>query len=123
MSVRFMGPARATWATLWAPYDYCKSLRSFWTKNDKLKLCVVLMITVRPPYRDCTMSLQCVYGLRAYNFFQICHCAELNELVEATMHANPYNDRKGSLRRPNGNGNLDIICASYTRRKANITEA
>ena len=59
-------------------------------------------------------------GLR---FFQICHSAELNKSVEATMPVNPYDDRKVSLRRPHGNGDLDIVRASYTRRKANVTEA
>ena len=39
------------------------------------------------------------------------------------MPVNPYDDRKVSLRRPHGNGNLDIVRASYTRRKANVTEA
>ena len=60
------------------------------------------------------------YGL---TFFQICHCAELNKIVEATMPVNPYDDRKVSLRRPHLNGDLDIVGASYTRRKANVTEA
>ena len=69
------------------------------------------------------MSLRCVYGLRAYDFFQICHFAELNKIVEATMPVNPYDDRKVFLRRPHGNGDLDIVRASYTRRKANVTEA
>ena len=59
-------------------------------------------------------------GLR---FFQIGHCAELNKIVEATMPVNPYDDRKVSLRRPHRNGGLDIVRASYTRRKANVTEA
>ena len=39
------------------------------------------------------------------------------------MPVNPYNDRKVSLLRLHGNVNLDIIRASYTRRKANVTEA
>ena len=39
------------------------------------------------------------------------------------MPVNPYDDRKVSLRRPHGNGDLDIERASYTRRKANVTEA
>ena len=39
------------------------------------------------------------------------------------MTINPYDDRKVSLRRPHGNGDLDIVRASYTRRKANVTEA
>ena len=61
--------------------------------------------------------------LRAYDFFQIRHCAELNKIVEATMPVNLYDDRKVSLRRPRGKGDLDILRASYTRRKANVTEA
>ena len=59
-------------------------------------------------------------GLR---FFQICHYAELNKTVEATMPVNPYDDRKVSLQRPHGNGDFDIVRASYTRRRANVTEA
>ena len=79
---------------------------------------------VRCPYGDRTMSLRRVYGLRVYDFFEIVrHCAELNKNVEATMPVNPYDDRKVSLRRPHGNGDLDIVLASYTRRKANVTEA
>ena len=39
------------------------------------------------------------------------------------MPVNPYDDRKVSLRRPHENGDLDIVRASYTRRKANVTEA
>ena len=69
------------------------------------------------------MSLRCVYGLRVYDFFQICHCAELNKIIEATMPVNLYDDRKVSLRRRYGNGDLDIVRASYTHHKANVTEA
>ena len=39
------------------------------------------------------------------------------------MPVNPYDDRKVSLQRPHGNGDLDIVRASYTRRKANVTKA
>ena len=39
------------------------------------------------------------------------------------MSVNPYDDRKVSLRRPHGNGDLYIVRASYIRRKANVTEA
>ena len=39
------------------------------------------------------------------------------------MPVNPYDDRKVSLRRLHGKGVLDIVRASYTRRKANVTEA
>ena len=34
-----------------------------------------------------------------------------------------YDDRKVSLQKPHGNSDLDIVWASYTRCKANITEA
>ena len=59
-------------------------------------------------------------GLR---FFQICHCAELNKIVEAMMPVNTYDDRKVSLRRLHENGDLDIVGALYTRLKANVTKA
>ena len=59
----------------------------------------------------------------SYDVTATCHCVELNKIVEARMPVNPYNDRKVSLRRLHGNVNLDIIQASYTRRKANVTEA
>ena len=39
------------------------------------------------------------------------------------MSVNPYDDRKVFLRRQHGNSDLDIVRASYTRRKANVTEA
>ena len=76
-------------------------------------------VPVRGSYDVTAICLRAT-GLR---FFQICHCAELNKIVEATMPVNPYDDRKVSLRRPHGNGDLDIVGASYTRRKANVTEA
>ena len=76
-------------------------------------------VPIRGSYDVTAMCLRAT-GLR---FFQICHCAELNKIVEATMLVNPYDDRKVSLRRPYGNGNLDIVRTSYTRRKANVTEA
>ena len=60
--------------------------------------------------------------LRANDFFQICHCAELNKIVEATMPVNPYDDCKVTLRRLHGNGDLDIVRTSYTRHKANVIQ-
>ena len=50
-----------------------------------------------------TMIVQCycdasmIYGLTA--IFQICHRAEFNKIVEATISANPYNDGNASLQR------------------------
>ena len=75
-------------------------------------------VPIQGSYDVTVMCLQAT-GLR---FFPICHCAELNKIVEATMPENPYNDRKVSLWRPHGNGDLDIVQALYTRRKANVTE-
>ena len=91
------------------PYNYLKSLPSFLGPNDYRKSCVVL-----------TISLQCPYGIMrstcdmstGFQFFKICHRAELNTNVEATMPVNLYDDRTVSLRRPHGKGNLDIVLAS-----------
>ena len=75
-------------------------------------------VPVRGSYDHCDVSTG--HGL---TICQICHCAELNKIVEAMMLVNPYDDRKVSLRRPHGNGDLDIVPASYTCGKANVTEA
>ena len=64
---------------------------------------------VRGSYDVTVMCLRTT-GLRF--FFQICHCAELNKIVEATMPVNPYDDRKVSLRRPHGK----VIWTSYGHR-------
>ena len=69
----------------------------------------------------CYCDVSTGYGFT--NFFQICHCAELNKIVEATMLLNPYDDRKVLLRMPHGYGDFDIVRSSYTHRKANVTEA
>ena len=37
------------------------------------------------------------------------------------MPVNLYDDRKVSLRRPHGNGDLDIVRTLYTCRKANVS--
>ena len=54
------------------------------------------VVHARGSYDVTAMCLRAT-GLRF--FFQICHCAELNDIVEATMSVNPYDDRKVSLRR------------------------
>ena len=82
------------------------------------------MLSSRSPRGAGTGIIQCHCDVSTgLQFFQICHCAELNKIVKATMPVNLYDDRKVSLRRPHGNGGLDIVRASYTRRKANVTEA
>ena len=119
----FMGPERASCDDLAGSLRLSQESTIILGQNDNLKPCFVFTTSVRCPYGDRTISLRCVYGLRAYDFFQICHCAELNIIVEATMPVNPYDDRKVSLRRPHRNCDLGIVGASYTRRKANVTEA
>ena len=118
MSVRFYGPARASCG------DLAGSLRL------SQKSTIMLSKIVRGPHDHRAMPVRgsndvAATCLRAtgLRFFQTCHCAELNKIVEATMPVNPYDDRKVSLRRPYGDGDLDIVRASYTRRKANVTKA
>ena len=121
MSVRSYGPCKGIvprpcglLTTIARVYDH------FWAKMTILKPA----LSSRSPCGARTGMVRChcdvSMGLR---FFQICHCVELNKIVEATMPVNLYIDRKVSLRRPHGNGHLDIVGASYTRRKANVTEA
>ena len=56
-----------------APYDYLKSLRSYYYLNS----CGVLTISVRCPYADHAINLQCIYGLWACDFFfKICQSTE-----------------------------------------------
>ena len=99
-------------ATLQAPYDYRKSLQSFLAKKWLSCPHAHRAVPVRGSYDVTAMCLQAT-GLR---FFQICHCLELNKIIEATMPINRYDDRKVSLHRPHGNGDLDIVRASYTCR-------
>ena len=68
------------------------------------------------------VTAMCLWA-RGLQFFQICYCAKLNKIIEAMMPVNPYDGGKVSLWRPHGNGDLDIVRASYTRRKANVNEA
>ena len=75
-----------------APYDYLKSLRSYYYLNS----CGVLKITVRCPYADHAINLRCIYGLAI--FFKICQECGVNKIVEATMPVNPYDDDWVSLR-------------------------
>ena len=67
-----------------------------------------------------TCDVSTGYGLAF--FFTICHSAELNKIVDATMPVNRYDNRTVSLRRPHGKGDLDIVKASLTHRNANVTE-
>ena len=62
----------------------------------------------------------CEYGLA---IFKICHSVEFNIIVRATMPMNPYDDLTVSMRRQHGKGDLDIVRASLTHRKANVSEA
>ena len=119
MSIRFYGPCKGIvrrpcglLTTITRVYDH------FWGKTLRCPHDHRAM-PVRGSYDVTVMCLRAT-GLR---FFRICHYAELNKIVEATMPLNPYDGCKVTLRRPHGNGDLDIVRASYTRRKANVTDA
>ena len=66
----FMGPAKASCGHLAGSLRLLQESTIILSQDDNLKPCVVLAIIVRCPYRDRTMSLWCVYGLRAYDFFK-----------------------------------------------------
>ena len=119
----FKGPARASCG------DLAGSLRLSHESTIIFRLKLQSKI-VRYPHDHLSVAVQASYDVTAMclramglRFFQICHCVELNKIVEATMPVNLYHDRKVSLRRPHGNGDLDIVRASYTCRTANVTEA
>ena len=76
-------------------------------------------MSIQGSYDVTAMCLRAT-GLR---FFQNCHCARLNKIVEAIMPVNPYDDRKVSLWRSHGNDDFEIVRSSNTPRKANVTEA
>ena len=57
------------------------------------------------------------YGLTIFSNLSLCGVKQNRRGHDS------YDDRKVSLRRPHGNGDLGIVRASYTRRKANVTEA
>ena len=119
----FMGPAKASCGDLAGSLRLSQeSTIIFWPRlQSKILRC---------PHDHCEVPIRGSYDLTAMclratglGFFLICHCAELNKIVESTMPVNQYDDRKVTLQRPHGNGGLDIVRASYTRRKANVTEA
>ena len=57
------------------------------------------------------------YGLTIFPDLSLCGVKQNHRGHDA------YDDRKVTLPRPHGNGDLDIVRTSYTRRKANVTEA
>ena len=82
---------------------------------------------MRGPHDHSAVPVRGSYGVTAMCLqatgLQFFHCAELNKIVEATMPVTPCDNRKVSPWRPHGNGDLDIVRASYTCCKANVTEA
>ena len=65
----FMGHARASCGDFVGSLRLSQESTIIFGQNDNLKPCVVLAITVRCPYSGRTISLRCVFGLRAYDFF------------------------------------------------------
>ena len=116
----FMGPTRASCGDLADSLRLSQESTIILGQNDNLKPCVVLTIIVRCPYEDRTMSLRCVYGLTIFSNLSLCGVKQNRRGHDARKSDD---DRKVSLRRPHGDGDLDIVGASYTRLKANVTEA
>ena len=118
-----MGPAKASCGDLAGSFRLLQeSMIIFWPRwKSKILRCPHdhCAVTVRGSYDVTAMCLRA----KGLQFFRICHCVELNKIVEATMHVNPYDDRKVSLWRQYRNGDLDVVRASYTCCKANVTEA
>ena len=116
----FMGPARASCGDLAGSIRLSQESTIIFGPKWLSK-------TLRCPHDHRAVPVRGSYDatamcLRAYDFFNFV-IVRSNKILEATMPVNPYDDRKVSLRRPHGNGDLDIVGASYTRRKANVTEA
>ena len=123
MSIRFYGPCKGIvqrpcglLTTIARVYDH------FWAKMTILNpaLSSRLSCEARTGIVRCHCDVSTGYGLTIFSNLSLCG---VNKIVEATMPVNPYDDRKVSLRRRYGNGDLDIVRASYTRHKANVTEA
>ena len=108
----FVGQARASYGDLAGSLRLSqKSTIIFGPKcQSKIIRCPLdhRAVPLRGSYDITAMCLRAT----SLRFFQICHCAELNKIVKAKMPVNLYDDRKVSLRRPHGNGDLDIVQAS-----------
>ena len=107
MSVRFYEPSMGI---LRRPYGYpTTSARIYDHFLAKMKIARCphdhRAVPIRGSYDVTAMCLRAT-GLR---FFQICHCAELNKIVEAMMPVNPYDVRKVTLWRSHGT----VIWTSY----------
>ena len=119
----FIGPARASCGDLAGSLRLSQESSIIFGSKWQSKI-------VRCRHDHCAVPVRGSHDVTAMclramglQFFQICYCAKFNNIVEATMPVNPYDDRKVSLQRPYGNGDLDIVRASYTHRKANVTGA
>ena len=78
-----------------------------WRPNDYLKSSGV--VRSASGTRTDIMRSTCLWAT-ILRFFQICHSAEFNKIVVATMPVHPQ-----------GKGDLDIVRASLAHRKANVT--
>ena len=120
--------------TAWCPYDFMGPARaSCGDLAGSVRLSQETTIIFGPKWQSKTLC--CPHDHRAVivrchcdvstglRFFQIWHCVKINKIVEARMPVNPYDDRKVSLRRLQGNGDLDMVGAWYPRRKVNVTKA
>ena len=97
--------------SLRVPYDYLKSLRSFFGPKGLSKMVRCLHNQGAMPVRG-LCDLPAMY-LRATGLclFKNLSSAELNKIVEATMTMNLYDNCRVFLRWPHENDDLDIVRA------------
>ena len=79
---------------------------------------------MRCPYGDHRVSLRCVLLARGLPFFSnLSLCGVKQNCRGHDARKSVHDDRRVSLQRPHGNGDLDIVGTSYSCRKANVTDA
>ena len=98
--------------SLQVPYDYLRSLRSFLTPKCQSRILQCPQDQSAIPVRGSCDLLAMFLWATGLRFFKMCHSAELNKIVQATMSVNPYDDRRVSYGDAHGKGDLDIVWAS-----------
>ena len=108
--VIFTTSTKIVWCTCTFPTIISRHYDHFLGQNVYLKSFLVLTISMPCPYRDCAIYLRCVYELRIFQ--HLSYWGVINNIVEATMPMNPYDDCTVYLWWPHGKGDCDIIQAS-----------
>ena len=108
----FIGPARALCGNLAGSLRLSQESTIIFGQNDNLKPCVVLTITVWCPHGDRTMSLRCVYGLRAYDFFSNLSLCGIKQYRRSHDVRKSIRWSQGLPAAAHGNGDLHIVSAN-----------